>query len=339
MAGAEPHDEALRQEAIVWLTRLQSQAEPDCHQAFEDWYSADPQHADTFDSVQSSWDRMDLAKSTLAATRDRVSSGADIVPKHRARRWPVAVAAGFAALLVAMSALGIHHMAGSWSHDAQQQTLVSHVGEIRTVALADGSHVTLDTNSLVSVDLGDKERRVVLGQGRARFEVAHDPARPFVVQAGTHLVIAHGTVFDVDLRGGTMTVSLLRGSIEVRRQPALGLKKPGKGQMLVPGQQLSFGQGPWEAAPVAFSAEGNAWPSGMLSFTNSSMGEVVDTANRYNAQHILVADPDLAALRVTVTTPARDIGRLAHWLAESLHLALVRDRQGNFVLSRPIPKK
>lgn len=335
--GREPHDEALRQTAIAWLTRLQSGADPDCHQRFEDWYSADPRHADTFDSVQASWDCMELAKSTPAAMQDRAPTDAGSLPQRRRLRWPVAVAAGFGALL--MVGLGLHHMAGSGPTQAPRQDLVSRVGEIRTVTLPDGSRVTLDTTSAVSVDFDGKERHVLLGQGRARFEVAHDPARLFVVEAGTHLVIAHGTIFDVDLRGSAMTVSLLRGSIEVRRQAVQGEAATGTGQMLVPGQRLSLAQGPEPTRPTPFSAADKDWPSGMLSFTDRPLGEIVETANRYTVQHILLTAPDLAGLRVTVTAPARDSNGLAHWLADSLHLTLSRDAQGNFLLSRASLKK
>lgn len=341
---AASRDEALRRTAIAWLTRLQSGREPDCHQAFEDWYSADPRHADMFDAVQASWDRMALAQRTPAqrtpaAARDRSLWRTGLATPRGLLRRPAALAAGLGVLL--MVVVGIHQIAGSRGPNAQHQELGSGVGEIRMVTLADGSRVTLDTASTLTVDLSEKERRVVLGRGRARFEVAHDPLRLFVVEAGTHLVIAHGTIFDIDLRAGAMAVSLLRGSVEVRREVAHHEGQPGTGQMLVPGQRLSLSlaQGPAPAAPTAFGAADSDWPSGMLSFTDRPVSEIIEIANLYTAQHILVSDPELGALRVTVTAPARDSSGLAHWLAESLHLTLSRDRQGHFLLSRPLSKK
>lgn len=44
------------------------------------------------------------------------------------------------------------------------------------------------------------ERRVALQRGEAHFEVHHDPARPFVVQAGGSSIEAVGTAFNVYLR-------------------------------------------------------------------------------------------------------------------------------------------
>lgn len=338
---ASRHD-ALRRAAIVWLTRLQSGRDPDCHQAFEDWYSADPRHADVFDSVQANWDRMVLAKNTPAAMRAPAPARDGWSVQ---RRLPAAIAAGLAALLLV--GVSIRHFADPAGPDASHQDLVSRADEIRRVALADGTRVTLDTASALAVDFSGKERRVVMSRGRARFEVAHDPLRLFVVEAGTRLVIAHGTIFDVDLRAGTMEVSLLRGSVEVRRQvahheaqPRTG-RMPETGQMLLPGQRLSLAERPGiaPALPTAFGAADKDWPTGMLSFTDRPVSEIVEIANRSAEQHILVTDPKLGAMRVTVTVPARDSSGLANWLADSLHLTLSRDPQGNFLLSRPIPKK
>jgi len=67
------------------------------------------------------------------------------------------------------------------------------MGEIRQVPLADGSRLTLDERSRVSVQYETATRRVRLEFGEVLFEVAKDPKRPFVVQAGNIRVRAVGT--------------------------------------------------------------------------------------------------------------------------------------------------
>jgi len=73
------------------------------------------------------------------------------------------------------------------------------IGERSTIRLADGSVVTLDTASRVSLDLTTANREVHLLGGQANFEVAKDKARPFVVYAGDRRITAVGTAFDVRL--------------------------------------------------------------------------------------------------------------------------------------------
>ena len=71
------------------------------------------------------------------------------------------------------------------------------IGEQVTVRLDDGSKIQLNTDSELSVRFSKAERRLVLERGQAFFDVAHDPARPFVVDAGKASVRALGTRFDV----------------------------------------------------------------------------------------------------------------------------------------------
>src|SRR3546814_15110866 len=75
--------------------------------------------------------------------------------------------------------------------------LASKIGEIRTVALEDGSRVTLDTDTILHIAYSPTERGLKLERGRARFDVSYDASRPFVVFAGGGSITAHGTVFDV----------------------------------------------------------------------------------------------------------------------------------------------
>ncbi len=70
-------------------------------------------------------------------------------------------------------------------------------GEQRVLTLADGSRVTLAGDSAINLDLSGERRRVSLLRGRAYFQVAPDPARPFLVDAGDARVRVTGTRFEV----------------------------------------------------------------------------------------------------------------------------------------------
>ena len=79
-------------------------------------------------------------------------------------------------------------------------------GESRTVTLADGSQVNLSGGSAIGVDITSEERRVRLLSGEAFFDVAHDAARPFTVEAGEARIVVLGTAFDVALDPSATTV-------------------------------------------------------------------------------------------------------------------------------------
>jgi transmembrane sensor len=329
-AGKEHRsDEVVREEAIAWLGRLRSSSDADQHEAFEAWYAADARHAEIYDDVLYNWDRMALAARTPAGeARGRTDPRKDGHPRSR-----IAFAAVAALVLVVLSGVGLQQFGLFGSSRSDPAEIASQIGEIRTVALSDGSRVTLDTNSVLAVTYTAGERRLTLEHGRARFDVAHDPARPFVVTAGSAMVIAHGTLFDVDLQGQRMTVSLLRGSVEVRKASVRENGDSGRGQLLQPGQRLLLEQRTPPSSPVPLRPAETRWPSGMLSFENARLAEVVAAANRYSATPITLADPAIEDLRFTGTFVARDTPGFARMAAAMFNLVPSRDDHGGIILA------
>src|SRR3546814_13921532 len=81
--------------------------------------------------------------------------------------------------------------------------------ERRIVKLEDGSRVSMDQATLIKVHFEGDSRNVSLNEGQARFQVAHDSDRPFIVDAGRRSVRALGTDFNVDRNHGNLTLTLL----------------------------------------------------------------------------------------------------------------------------------
>ncbi len=89
------------------------------------------------------------------------------------------------------------------------------VGGVASVPIADGSQVTLNTDSQIRIALTNTERDVELRRGEAFFEVHKDPTRPFVVQIGDKRVIAVGTKFSVRRDGDDVEVVVTEGKVQV----------------------------------------------------------------------------------------------------------------------------
>lgn len=322
-------DDVMRAEAIAWLSRLRSLDSSDHHEAFEAWYASDPRHADIYDDVLDNWDSTAFAAHTPAGE----APGRRNTRPDARRRSRIAFAAVAAVVLVLLSGIGLQRLGVLGSSPADPAEIASRIGEIRTVTLSDGSRVTLDTASVLAVAYTAGERRITLEQGRARFDVSHDSGRPFVVRAGDGKIIAHGTLFDVDFQGRRVTVSLLQGSVEVRSAATGQAGGVAMGRLLQPGQRLALEQGTSPSLPVPLRASETRWPSGMLSFEGAPLAEVVAAANRYNAVHIILADPALGALQFTGTFSATDVHGLARMLAATFNLVLSRNDRDSIVLA------
>src|SRR3546814_12988254 len=63
------------------------------------------------------------------------------------------------------------------------RTLESGVGEIRHIALKDGTMLTLDTDSRVDVALSSNERKLSLVRGKAFLDVTRWQKNPVIIQA------------------------------------------------------------------------------------------------------------------------------------------------------------
>lgn len=326
----EPADEALRSEAGDWYAKLGGSPDEADLLAFEEWYSSNPRHARAYDNIVETDAGLEILRPTATGREP------DRLAKHvvgRITRTVLLIAAGLVLALVVYAGVARAWLNNSSSVSAQQQEFASAAGQIRTVTLPDGSRVTLDSDSALAVNFTPSERRLTLMKGRARFDVAHDANHPFIVTAQASEVIAHGTIFDVDLDGKQPLVSLLRGSVEVRKPLVASVVTPRQGHFLRPGQALYVGADPLTSKAGPSPDSQGDWTSGMLSFDDRPLSDIVAGTNRYAPSKIVLTDPDLGALHYSISFPAKDSGGLAQALSAAFNLAQSRDSRGNILLS------
>jgi transmembrane sensor len=196
--------------------------------------------------------------------------------------------------------------------------------------------LTLDADTVVSPRFSGHRRLVELLRGRARFKVAHQSGRPFVVAAGATFVTAHGTVFDVDLLGrDRVDVALLQGVVDVSRARALGLLHPVSVARLAGTQTARLDGARVRVTPVSLAPPRGDWTSGQLTFDQTPLSEVLADADRYGGHKIRLASPDLGALEITGVFHAGATTEMAASLATSLGLRVSNLANGDVLLSRP----
>ena len=107
-------------------------------------------------------------------------------------------------------------------------------------------------------------RSVSLTEGEAAFDIAHDPAHPFIVAAGDHQVEVLGTAFNVLNHGDRFAVAVERGVVAVTPVNAPKVR-------LVAGQALAQ-SGEQAPAPVS----GFAGPDFALATRRSRLSQPTD---------------------------------------------------------------
>ena len=332
-------DRELLEEAAAWRLRIFGEDEPlpaDA-EAFERWLSENPRHQEAFDRTNDAWDllqphaaepeviraRRDALEYARRASRGRWSDGLT-------RRTGFRMAASFAGAAV----LG----AVTWPLVDGVEVYRTPLGERREVTLADGSRLALDSDSRVRVHYTDAARNLTLEKGQARFDVAHNPARPFSVTAADRRVVATGTAFNVELLGKRVAVTLIEGSVVVVRvrntQPLAPAPKSAAAVSLKAGEQLvaTGGDRAEQVAPAKLD-DTVAWQHGKVVLDNMSLIDAVARVNRYAERKVVVADPAAAAMTVSGVFQAGDPETFARAMSQYLDLQVeFGDRE--IVLSR-----
>jgi len=273
---------------------------------FADWLEADAANRRAYDEVARSWDISALAATdpTIAGMRTEALMARPPRQRDFSRLWGAFATA--ALVLVVFTGISVTYpgfigkagevVAGRAEHE--QIVLRTGVGERATATLEDGSTVVLNTNSILEINYSRLRRDVRLAAGQALFKVAHDAARPFVVAAANHEVIAVGTEFEVRLDGEKVRVALLQGRVRVEPIKARASGRDGNVAYMAPGQQLVASAAGLELKP-ANVRELVSWESGRVRFDNTRLADAVAEMNRYSRTRILVDDPAAADVRIT----------------------------------------
>ena len=216
---------------------------------------------------------------------------------------------------------------------ARDQTIVeTAVGESVSVDLADGSTVDLNSGTRLAFDLTHAERRVRLLEGQAFFDVAHDPARAFVVRAGGKAIKALGTSFDVRIIDGDVSVTLIEGRVAIERDD----RPDAPATILEPGQQALAQAANTVAVRGAAVEAVVSWRDGIMQFDDVSLAEAVAEANRYTTRRIELVGEDVAALRLSGAFPNDRIDAFVDALAQYFDLAVdASDPQAIRLSQRP----
>lgn len=321
-------------EASAWRVTL-SEADAATSDDFERWLAADPANGEAWDDVQASWGLVGEQSSTpeflalrRAALQRAERSRARPAPRWSATGWWPRIAACL--ILVVAAGLAWRYVGG---FDGGHRTLAyaTERGERRVITLADGSKVSLDSASAVEIEYSPDARKLELKRGQARFDVAHDVTRPFLVRAGDRMVVATGTAFNVDLAGPHLQVTLIEGRVVILPRDAdpdrQAIARTPQVQ-LIAGQRFteSAGSAPGGGSGAVEAADltrATAWESGQLMFEDEPLGTIVDRVSRYSEVK-LRADPSVAALRISGVFHTGDV---AGFLDVAEHYLPVKDRR------------
>jgi transmembrane sensor len=332
-----PDQQRRLEEAAGWRSRLAREPGLEHSAEYIAW-SADPLHVRALDAVREAWSAMgtlDTAPEILELRRQALMR----LPRKGASRWSmrkVATRAAAAFAAIAVVGTGAYYLRCYLSTylPTNYETLI---GERRVIALPDGSRMSMDSDTKVHVTYCDTARMITLDRGRSRFDVAHDPNRPFTVTAGPETVVAVGTSFNVERLQSSVLVTVIQGQVVVKNavEPARNPTgaDPESSISLKPGEQFVFARNVRPAIVPADLQVVTAWETGHLVFRDEPLGSAVARVNRYTAHPVMI-DPSIASIRISGVFNAGDISSFVSAVTSYLPVQ-ASTTAGNDILLQP----
>ncbi|PCI03005.1 MAG: iron dicitrate transport regulator FecR [Hyphomicrobiales bacterium] len=286
----ENSDRKTREEALAWFSKINSgNATSAEHQEHRDWLAKRIQNRQEYEKLDAVWS--DLANITDFRQEQEFHSARTPNSKIvQIGTFAVSRRVFLVGGAVAASAAGVAIINGV--PDFLISDYATGIGERRDIILADGSGATLDADTAIDVRYSDNERRLVLLRGRAFFDVASDPRRPFIVEAADGTATALGTRFTVHQWDDTVTVSV--------EESAVAVSLPNSDDTaLQAGQYVSYDRNGLHQVGEVDGVTDAAWRHGKLMFEDKPLRQVISEINRYRSGVIYITDKRLVDLRVT----------------------------------------
>ncbi|MBA6118576.1 FecR domain-containing protein [Pseudomonas putida] len=298
--GAALEPEAL-EEAAEWLVRWSERELGESERAeWERWKASSPARSQAWARAQMLQSRMGGLPQALAmSVLDRPSN-----PDRRAAIVKLA-------LLLAVLPTGW----GGWELSRRQQWTADYrstVGERRELTLADGSNVTLNTDTAIDVLFDAEQRLIRLRAGEIMVQTAVDPAaRPFLVATAQGSMQALGTRFSVREHQSRTHLAVLEGAVKV----VLADNRQTQPMVINAGQRTDFSAQTFGSVAVADRNVG-AWTQGMLMADKMRLADFAAELARYRRGFVR-CDPAIAALPVSGAYPISETSRTLNMLTQT----------------------
>jgi transmembrane sensor len=369
-----PNIDQIKDEAAAWVGKVHGQTYKTGNPISDDlvaelsaWLAQSDVHRDCFLKTLSSWEAMGMLEVLadilpLAHSPQHQQAVSSETQKYQGNRLDYSVISrsmsrvlSGAVAMICVVLIGVILFV-----ELPPSEYKTVIGEQARYSLADGSTITLNTNSEVRIDYSDTRRVVTLVRGEANFDVAKDMTRPFMVYAGDGMVRAVGTAFNVRYKEGYVDVTVSEGRVKVFSDivqqdleaaqsksvsvgVAVSISPPKSAEsgsreglrevVLDAGETAQYKKSIIVREPVEQKNihKKLAWKTGALVFEGETLEEAIKEISRYTDLELVIADPSLSNTHVGGRFKTDDIDQLLNSLARGLNIKAEKG-EGNQII-------
>lgn len=189
-------------------------------------------------------------------------------------------------------------------------------GELKTLALSDGTQIVLNTSSAIDVQLTETMRQVTLRYGEIMVTTGHQSGehRAFQLITDHGRIQPVGTQFNVRRLEHSTAVTVLEGAVKI--QP-----HDGPAVMLQKGMHTTFSR-EQSATSQAAMAQVGAWRNGLLFANNMRLSALAQELARYRPG-LIRCDEAVADLRISGVFPLNNTTLALEAIPNSLPVSII----------------
>ncbi len=308
------------EQAAHWAALLDADdMSQDDRKACDAWCREHPLHRRTLD-------RMRAFDARVANAQDFEREALNTVLARRRNRR-------FGSALLGVAVLVLAGWAGMQSDDLRDHfpDYQTGRGEIRTVALHDGSEIVIDTGGAIRVDMHGTQRQVRLIRGQLFARIAKDKNRPFVVATAHGKASALGTSFTVRREANYTLVTVIESRVRVCPGKVADAQQC---RILAAGEQARITPTQIYARSSVNPSVAALWSSGWLEADDQDVADILTELTRYSERRIRFDTASLRGVKVTGSFPLRDIDRAVEGIARTAALRVHRSADGEISFTR-----
>ncbi|MEM9158565.1 MAG: FecR domain-containing protein [Verrucomicrobiota bacterium] len=335
----EDLEEEIKDAAARWVMRRMDyrNRRGARERSFRSWLEAREEHEEAYREAERALERME----SPGVFEDKEVG--EVLAAYQSERqsetyffWRYGSVAAAAAIVFALFAFGTFDFGEEFS---------TQVSEQRENRLADGTLVSMDAGTRIRFFDNELERRVVLMEGAAVFDIANGDPRPFSVEVGNTVIRDIGTVFSVKKREGiggdygvdeSVEVAVEEGIVDVFYAPAVDRRflRLNEGQRVaLPVDAPSDMKA--EASIEMLMKDGFAtWREGRIHYDDRPFAEVLADLQRRYSGEISINDVELAAMKVSGTLSVDRLEEALSALQRILPLEIVEFSRDQIILKR-----
>lgn len=329
-------------EASLWITRLDRGLSEEEQKELKSWLQVSTMHVDIFMQLVKLWDKMEslsqLSELFPHKPQPTVNNKSPIFA------WAASV------VCATLISLGLWLNADGFFGQNTMQVVQfvdeyeTKIGEQSTFFLQDKTRIKLNTNSLLKVTYTNKQRVFELSRGEMHVVVAHNQQKPLSVYAGSNVIQAVGTAFNVELSNQDVELIVTDGKVLVADINNLSAAPLELRNVYLPAKSFAVSKGQKaqlraKNTNIVVSDEGRltsdlAWQQGNLIFRGESLFDAMQEVSRYTDYQFDFGDEDTKTLQIAGLFKTSDISGLLAALESNFNVVFKKISNNKIRLSK-----